>query len=515
MNVRSIFVASVAVGCALTLFAHGGQRAAEAARGMRVVRAADGQSLLLPVEGGTYLLRQSVASLSVFPQPAALNNPTSPSGNTGAQTFTVTVKTNGSAMERRPSGSSSVTVSVYGPPGAVTPTSQSVPLNGNAATATFTYNGTYFQSPMTVAATLDNGSMTAPIFLSNALPCTYGNGAAYKVHETNPLKYGPSGGFHLRMSVAGGEVRGVQLDTGSTGFLIAASALAKSNKQEMVGPGQIGFETLEPSGITLVGHYWLAPVTLIDPGQDKTIDQTIPMEILSVEFSCAPSQPCQPETKGRRGTALMGVGFGRPTPPPGQVYIKTPLENVFLQLQDVVEGNVQPGYILANDHLWLGLNHQDTRNFKPSSFVQLQPDTDRPGDWNGPPGCLNFNGSGFQCGSLLVDIGIDSILASGFTTPSPLTQVNVVAPNPSQAALAYGFPYPVPSDATPPAPDPNGIAQGQAIEWIPAPGSTPFVNVGRDPIAAADYLYDSGCGLVGFGTPSKSGGPDANGLTER
>jgi hypothetical protein len=209
-----------------------------------------------------------------------------------------------------------------------------------------------------------------------------------------------------------------------------------------------------------------------------------------------------PESKGRKGqTALMGVGFGRPTPPPGQVYLKTPLENVFLQLQDAVEGTLHSGYILSTDHLWLGLNEAATKNFSKESLVKLEPFRQRPGDWKGAPGCLAFNGGTAQCGSMLLDIGIDSMIASGFSTPSPVTQVNVVAPNPTQPVLAYGFTYPVSPSATPPAPNPNGLGPGQSIEWTAGSGSEPFVNTGRDAIAAADYLYDAACGYVGFGVP--------------
>jgi hypothetical protein len=105
---------------------------------------------------------------------------------------------------------------------------------------------------------------------------------------------------------------------------------------------------------------------------------------------------------------------------------------------------------------------------------------------------------------MLLDIGIDSMIATGFATPSPLQQITVQSPNATSPILSYSFPYPVPASATPPAPDPNGISQGIAVEFNPAShrNATPFVNVGRDPIAAADYLYDAQCGSVAFGPPT-------------
>jgi hypothetical protein len=343
--------------------------------------------------------------------------------------------------------------------------------------------------------------MTAPVFLQNKIRCQYGAGQpAYDVPEADPLMYGGAGGFHINASLGGGSiVNGVQLDTGSTGFLIDATVLENAPPANVVGPGQIGFETLEPSGRTYVGHYWLAPVGLFGPGSGQAIDQTVPMEVLGVEFICVPGSQCQTAT----GVALMGVGFGRPTPPPGQEYLKTPLENAFLQLQDAVEGNLHSGYILATDHLWLGLNQQGTSTFPSTSFVQLKKFKQRPGDWQGVPACLTFNAQTPQCGSMLLDIGIDSMIAAGFNTPSPLSQITVQAPNATAPILNYSFPFPVAQNATPPAPDPNGIGPGVAIQFdgVKAP-ATPFVNTGRDAIAAADYLYDADCGRVAFGPPT-------------
>lgn len=502
---RSLFVVAAGLACALTLYRGGqGAQASSAFTGMFLAEHGGRLTLAASRRDGA-IVDQTAASLVIVASPAALNNPVTPGGNTGPQTLTITVSASGlPARARRlgrPQQSELVTVTIYGPPGAVTPSSQSVPLTGNTATAQFTYNGTYFSTPMTVAAILGTGSMTAPVFLAHHISCKYGNTPAYLVHQHDPMLYGPSGGYRIRMSIAGGETEGLQLDTGSTGFLISASALKKSNPQQIVGPGQIGFETLEPSGLMYVGHYYLAPVTLIDPAKSQVIAQTIPMEVLAVEFVCSPGSKC----KAENGVALMGVGFGRPTPPPGQVYLKTPLENPFLQLQDAVEGSLHSGYVLSKDHLWLGLSAQSTANFDPPTFAKLKKFPQRPGDWEGPPGCLSFDRGAFQCGSMLVDVGIDGMIAAGFTKPplgpSSLTHITVQSPSATQAALSYAFSYPVAAQATPPAPDPNFIGTGRAIEWLPSSGPTPFLNTGRDAIAAADYLYDAACGYVGFSSP--------------
>jgi hypothetical protein len=498
---RSLFVLAAGLACALTL-CRGGQGAEASSAPVGMLVTADGRHARFSATGDSAVVDQTAASLTIVASPSALNNPMTTGGNTGPQTLTISVSASGLAAaakrQRRVQQSELVTVTVYAPPGAVTPPSVVVPLTGNTATARFTYNGTYFSTPMTVTAVLGNGSMTAPVFMAHHVPCTYGSTPAFLVSQRDPLQYGASGGFRLRMSIAGGDVRGVQLDTGSTGFLISASALKKSNPQQIVGPGQIGFETLEPSGLMFVGHYYLAPVTLMDPNKSQVIAQTIPMEVLAVEFVCSPGSKCKPENS----VALMGVGFGRPTPPPGQLYLKTPLENTFLQLQDAVEGTLHSGYVLSKDHLWLGLSGQSTSNFEPSSFARLKKFPQRPGDWEGPPGCLSFNRGSYQCGSMLLDIGISGMIAAGFAKqqlgPSSLEQIAVEAPSPTQPTLSYSFTYPVASAATPPAPDPNFLGQGHSIEWLPSSGPTPFLNTGRSAIAAADYLYDAACGYVGF-----------------
>jgi hypothetical protein len=496
----------IALACVL-MVARGGEHAKQAlALGSlpNVSVSRDEPSVNVFVGGRIKRIGQSAPTLQITSDPPALDNPVNPNRTTRSQVFTINVGAENEAAIRRlrrRDGYTPVNITIYAPPGAVTPTSQTVYLSGNnTASAQFTYNGTYFSTPMTVAAVLGTGSMTAAIFTAHKPACDYtANQTSYLIAQNDPLKFGVSGGFHLNVSV-GDTVSGVQLDTGSTGFLINDAAFAGSNVNA-IGPGQLGFETLEPSDLTLIGHYWLAPVTLMTTGSSSTtIDTTVPMEVLSVEYICQDGTQCQPDT----GTALMGVGFGRPTPPPGQLYLKDPLENVFLQLQDAVQGNLHLGYILSTDHMYLGLNQQSTSTFPASSFIGLKKFPHRRGDWQSPPACVTFNGGTPQCGSMLLDIGIDSMIAAGFATPSPLQQITVQSPNATSPILSYSFPYPVPASATPPAPDPNGISQGNAIQFDPAPrhDSAPFVNVGRDPIAVNDYLYDAQCGEVAFGPPT-------------
>jgi hypothetical protein len=232
-----------------------------------------------------------------------------------------------------------------------------------------------------------------------------------------------------------------------------------------------------------MGHYYLAPVTLSD--RQGTIGTTVPMEVLVLDGG---------------STSYMGVGFGRPSPKPTQFLLKAPTENAFLQLSDVVTGSMHPGFVLTPNALSIGINRANAAGF---SFTKLQPFAGRPGDWHGPSVCVRFNAGKYHCnGSMLLDIGIHSMYVQA-PAPQPLTSIQIVAPSKKQPFLNYTFPYPVPAEATPPAPDPSASPPIR----FPKPGSSIFVNTGRYALAAAHYLYDSGCGRVGFKrvTPSKAG----------
>jgi hypothetical protein len=163
-----------------------------------------------------------------------------------------------------------------------------------------------------------------------------------------------------------------------------------------------------------------------------------------------------------------------------------PLESTFMQLADVVEGSMHPGFILTPNELTIGIN---ATNAAPFPMVTLSPFPGRTGDWSGPPACVTFNSSGSpECGSMLLDIGINSMFLSA-QHPSGVSNISIVSPNEQSPLLSYRF-NPANPSPTPPAPT--------KVAWVAANGSSVFVNTGRDALAAANYLYDAGCGKVGF-----------------
>lgn len=386
-----------------------------------------------------------------------------------------------------------VSVSVYAPPG-VAP-SPAATVGGAGVVASFTLSGQKFVNPITVAAVTGTMSNTARIFPQRQSPLAcapLANTTTYSVPE--PTIY--PNGFSLQASVASSTPFEVGLDTGSTSFLIAKSKLSSAQRNELVGPGQAAIQKYFPSKITLYGNYYLAPVGLYrktSSGALKQIALTVPMEVFVVSTSCNKREtpPCPIDTS----TAYMGVGFGRPSPTPPSSVMSTPLESAFQQLVSIVEGTTHPGWVITPDSLTIAINQRAARGF---SYIPLEPFPNRPGDWQGPAACVAFDASAYQCGHMLLDIGIDSMVVRAVRpAPSP-NNITIAAPNSTSPLLQYSFPYPVPAHATPPAPD--GKSK-KAVVFDPAPSSGPFINTGRNALAAANYLYDAGCGKVGFATP--------------
>lgn len=467
------------------------------AGGQRAVPAAGGAPLQYSMRAGSSGAQAQLAIVA-----PTLNAPTSPTAPqtqpTNFQIAVTAVDAAGNAV-RRATNATPIVVRVYGPAGTVSLPNASSPAPvpsatvGSTGVATFHYGGTYFANPMTVTAVAGNASMTAQIFQTNTPPptvCTnLTSTKSLEVNEPNALAF-KRGGFFIHASIGSRRFSrsiGMQLDTGSTGVLIAKPLLSSAQLSAMVGPGQAGEETLLPSHITERGNYYLARVTLFDRSQ-RRLGTTVPMEVLVLTQKCQHGT-CTPDTS----TSYMGVGFGRPTPPPTSGYLKAPLENAFLQLDKIVEGTMHPGFILSSKSLRIGLNARNASNF---AFTSLTPFAGRPGDWNGPPACVAFGGA-YQCGSMLLDIGISTMFI-GANVPSSFSSISIAAPTSTNPALAYSFPYPVPAGATPPAPNPNAA---QPIDFT-RPPATPFINTGRDALAAATYLYDAACGRVGFQPPT-------------
>jgi hypothetical protein len=404
-----------------------------------------------------------------------LNNPAAPGRKTKAQTFTVSV-TAYNAVGTVITPSDPVVVRIYGPAGLVDvprgSASAPVPVPVPSATigsagATFRYSGAYFANAMTVTAVSGTASITAGLFGKNrptATSCAVrGDTGSYSEKELHVLESGKKGGFFISASVGENTTSHVtQIDTGSTGFYISKQLL--TTMAGMIGPGQYATETLYPSRKVIKGNYYLTTVTLYTNSGKVT---TVPMEVLVTGSG-----------------NYMGVGYGRPNPGPNG-FLRDPVDNVFLQLQPIVQGTMHPGFVMTKTTLSLGLAASNANGY---TFTGLQPFPGRQGDWKGPTACIGFNGAPVTCSAnMLLDVGISEMYLAA-PSPSPITQIAIVASNASMPSFSYAFPYPL-AGATPPAP---------TKVMLEASTSPLYVNTGRFILANANYLYDSRCGLAGF-----------------
>jgi hypothetical protein len=385
-----------------------------------------------------------------------------------------------------------IVISIYGPKHLVPNPRETV--GGRGLVAPFTWSGAKLANPMTVAAISGTSSITGLIFPpATPVPnCSVlGDTNAYTVAESNVLS--PKATFKLGVSVADSKKIGVTIDTGSTSLLLSRDLIVKEKKDRFIGPGQAGSETLYPHDITLLGNYYLAPVTLWDATLTKRLGKTVPMEVFVVDKSCVKDVCTESKT-----TAYLGVGFGRPSPAPTNGFLKSPAENAFLQLSDVVvDQDMHPGFILSKDSLSIGLNRTNARGF---SYAKLDAFAGRPGDWQGPKACVVFDGgySAPHCGgagTMLLDVGIPSMYVKPTVSPQPST-IAIVAPDLQQRLLGYSFANPNLS----PSPSPTPPAPTAVMFETPPPSV--YVNTGRYALAATDYLYDEACGRVGFRSPT-------------
>ena len=438
--------------------------------GATAATAAPGDS----VRSGSGAARQ-VASIALSPQAVSL--PASGS----AHTINVSLALADSAGSPITSGSlaTPVTLHVYGPSGGVlratTPT-----LRTAARSVSFSYSGAAVANTIIVNAV--SGHAFAQMAFHPPQPNTSTGGPAVTFPMSNASR-NIAKGFTFRVSVGRGPSHRVEMDTGSHGIVVPASALGPG----AVGPGPAAQITYTSDGKIFRGNYYLAPITLQAGGVSAT---TVPIRVLAVKSSaCAPGFP-QCVADRIAGLGMLGVGFDRgaasQTPPE--------LANAFLALQSITTGSMHPGYIIARNGVTLGLNLANTAGF---DSVALTAGGSGPGDWNTEPGCFAFpqiGGYSQQCGTVLMDTGIPSAifgLPSAQRPPSIATSipdgtaVAISVGQPASPVLSYSF-----------AAGDGGAMTPTSLRW--AAGTAPFINTGRRVISSDDYLYDAGAGAVGF-----------------
>jgi hypothetical protein len=361
-----------------------------------------------------------------------------------------------------PTKNNPITIKIYGAPAGVISLTSSSMTSGSSLT--LAYNGKFFPNPITIEAYTANNGVggqaigITQIFQKNRPTCVYG---AQDVtipfdcgNEVDPACGNDNLTGGLRVIGAIGynnptqqDVQDFTIDTGSLGAIVPLKDLGP----DAIGPGGPGVKFYNSSGNTFAGSYYLAPVSLKD--SDGDIVQTNPILVLAVDTGfCAPGYPncTQPGTE----IHYLGVGFDRNNTTAGDAF-DSPADNAFLEIADAENGtDISPGYMLSADNAKIGI--VGTSNFK---LAALTPNTSVPGDWNAAPGCYQIPtlpGRNQFCGSLLMDVGIDSMFldlveakrpagavdsSDASTLPTGL-EVSIIAGTPANPALSYSFEYP-------------------------------------------------------------------------
>ncbi len=333
------------------------------------------------------------------------------------------------------------------------------------------------------AASAATGDASAPGTFDSGLPVVAeaGSSPSDAGGATGVTLQFASSAYTLYASIGGGPAHLVQLDTGSLGLYVPASAVGASATVSTTETCSI---TYVSSGNTLSGHRATASVTLL--GSTKAGDVASPPATIAMPL-------CAVDDATFTG-GVMGVGFGRGTAP-------DPTWNVLLQMEGVQGGTMHAGYVLSTHpapSVQIGLTTAGAARFQ---TIALTASTSGDGDWIATSlhGCLALpKVSSFTqvCGPLLVDTGVadcllwgpsdptlGGVVPSGQTTVPGGTAIQIASPA-SGSILDYSFVVG------------SGVDTPAAVSVRTAGGFS--INTGRALLVDYDYLFDAQAGLVGF-----------------
>jgi hypothetical protein len=408
-----------------------------------------------------------------------------------------------------PTQSNPLNLNVYGvpiglPSGVIAPIQATVT---SGTSMTFTYNGGAFPNNMEIAAWWNDpssggASLGTTLFVhANQPACNYGS-------QSYPLKVDSNVPSEIQVEAVVGannpqpsDFKKFTIDTGSLGVVVTKSSMVMDSNVH--GPGAAGQKFYDSSGFVFTGNYYLAPVSLYLT--DGTFVQTNPILVLAID-----GVHCHTGYKNCNSDIppdlhYLGVGFDRNNTMIGDLF-DSPSENAFLEFTDANSGtDINGGYILSTNGVTVGITADNSSGFK---TVALTANSDFPGDWNAIPGCYGFPGlpgAPKFCGNLLLDVGISEMFLDASRDQWPAgsydsnnkvpdgIEMSIQAGNNNQWGNQWAMSYTF--SAVQPPEQPTGPAPTYA-EWYD--DGNLFVNTGRRPLLAFDYLYSGSCGIAGF-----------------
>ncbi|MDQ0512792.1 hypothetical protein [Ancylobacter amanitiformis] len=288
----------------------------------------------------------------------------------------------------------------------------------------------------------------------------------------------------IGLSFGGAEPLSADLDSGSTGIVVAAAYIPGFDQLPSQGPGKL---TYSSSGRVMVGQWVVTPVALV--GREGASVTTEPLPVLAVtDVQCLDhARDCTPDPSPRH-IAMVGVGFAREADLQSQ---STPDKNPLLHIAGG-DGPRRQGYILTREGVHVGLTRANTQG--PFRYLKLARKPDG-SDWQPVPACIALNGaSPPACGSVLVDTGVGVMY-----TTLPAEQAQGAAgtlPAGTQMAVSVGTgeaAFPLYSFTV----GDGGPLTPGAIHLRVAPDRA-FVNTGFHLLNGYDVLFDADGGYVGF-----------------
>lgn len=205
--------------------------------------------------------------------------------------------------------------------------------------------------------------------------------------------------------------------------------------------------------------------------------------------------------------ANFGIGFdrsGQGTSPTDNA--RNQSYNAFLNLAEMRDGAMRPGYVIGSDYIQLGLDDSvfgfAYTDLAPTGLAQQ--DQSAP-DWQPATGTVRYQGSAYDTGPLVIDMGIPSAIMTlpGEKPSATFSGEMTVDLLNSGGAVGYGFR----TDAQGAIAQTNLMAPTTVAFFNPlagdytqnmAPQSQQFFNTGRRVFSAFDYLYDAAAGYLGL-----------------
>ncbi len=326
----------------------------------------------------------------------------------------------------------------------------------------------------------------------------YVNGAMNFVQNGVLMNQAPK----INLQLNGGPTTQFTMDTGSTG-IIASSEIFPVGSQPSLGSGMQYYSS---SGIQLNGQFYAATVNIMNGGTVAASASVVALQA-QTQTCRFTNKGCQATPPGQvvTGVAYMGVGFDR-----GESAITPSLSagtnvNPFINISRVNgtatnSSNYAQGYLVTNNGVYLGLTNANTANY---AFVKLAPNAAAAGQqaaaWTQAPMTIAVGGA-TGSGLILPDSGIPY---SFLTPPAGANIATVNCSGDSCASSGQLVQIFLPGQTSPQPATYNFTTGSTSNPLTPnsvqvVPGSTVFINTGRQFYAGFNYFFDPTNGFVGY-----------------